>query len=67
MNDFQARRLNMRVRRNSGELEFIHTNDATGIVMSRIPPAIIENYQTEDGDVVIPEVLRKYMGDKERI
>ena len=67
MNDFQARRLNMRVRRNSGELEFIHTNDATGIVMSRIPPAIIENYQTEDGDVVIPEVLRPYMGGKEKI
>lgn len=67
MNDFQARRLNMRVRRSNGELEFLHTNDATGIVMSRIPPAIIENYQTEDGDVVVPEVLRPYMGGREKI
>lgn len=67
MNDFQARRLNMRVRRDSGEVQFLHTNDATGIVMSRIPPAIMENYQTEDGDVVIPEVLRPYMGGRQKI
>jgi seryl-tRNA synthetase len=67
MNDFQSRRLNMRVRRTSGELELMHTNDATGIVMSRIPPAILENFQTEEGDVVIPEVLRQYMGGKELI
>ncbi|MDQ5913947.1 MAG: seryl-tRNA synthetase [Patescibacteria group bacterium] len=67
MNDFQSRRLNMRVRRTSGELELMHTNDATGIVMSRIPPAILENYQTESGDVVIPEVLRPYMGGRDKI
>jgi seryl-tRNA synthetase len=67
MNDFQARRLNMRVRRKNGELEFLHTNDATGIVMSRIPPAILENYQTEEGDVVVPEVLRPYLGGRKLI
>lgn len=67
MNDFQARRLNMRVRRDSGDLEFLYTNDATGLVMSRIPPAILENFQTEEGDVIIPEVLRPYMGGRERI
>ncbi len=67
MNDFQARRLNMRVRRKNGDLELMHTNDATGIVMSRIPPAILENYQTENGDVVVPEVLRPYLGGRELI
>lgn len=67
MNDFQARRLNMRVRKNDGSVEFMHTNDATAIVMSRIPPAILENYQTEDGDVVVPEVLRSYLGGRELI
>ena len=67
MNDFQARRLNMRVKNKEGRLSLMHTNDATAIVMSRIPPAIIENYQTEDGDVVIPEVLKGYMGGREII
>ncbi len=67
MNDFQARRLNMRVRREGGDLEFLHTNDATGVVMSRIPAAILENFQTEDGDVVVPEVLSPYMGGREKI
>ncbi len=67
MNDFQARRLNMRVRRKDGSLSLIHTNDATGVVMSRIPPAIIENYQTEEGDVVVPEVLRPYLGGRDKI
>jgi seryl-tRNA synthetase len=67
MNDFQTRRLNTRVKRSNGDLELVHTNDATCIVMSRIPPAIIENYQTEDGNVVVPEVLRPYMAGREKI
>jgi seryl-tRNA synthetase len=67
MNDFQTRRLKTRVRRESGGLELAHTNDATAIVMSRIPPAILENYQTAEGDVIIPEVLRPYMGGREKI
>jgi seryl-tRNA synthetase len=67
MTDYQARRLQTRVRRSSGIVEYIHTNDATAFALSRTPIAIIENFQTADGDVVIPEVLRPYMGNQERI
>ena len=67
MTDYQARRLKTRVRRENGELELIHTNDATALPLSRGPIAIIENFQTVDGDVVVPEVLRPYMGGKEII
>ncbi len=67
MTDFQARRLNTRVRRESGEIEFAHTNDATAFAMSRTPIAILENYQEEDGSVVVPKVLRPYMGGMEKI
>jgi seryl-tRNA synthetase len=49
------------------KIELICTNDATALPLSRGPIAIIENYQTADGDVVIPEVLRPYMGGRERI
>jgi seryl-tRNA synthetase len=66
MTDYQARRLKTRVRRGEG-VELIHTNDATALPLSRGPIAIIENYQTAEGDVVIPEVLRPYMGGTERI
>ncbi len=67
MTDYQARRLKTRVRREDGSIELIHTNDATALPLSRGPIAVIENYQTTEGDVVIPEVLRPYMGGKERI
>lgn len=67
MTDYQARRLKTRVRRENGELELIHTNDATALPLSRGPIAIIENFQTEAGDVVVPEVLRPYLGGKEII
>jgi seryl-tRNA synthetase len=66
MRDFQTRRLNTRVKLNDGRLELAATNDATAF-SQRPLIAIIENYQTEDGDVVIPEVLRPYMGGKEKI
>ncbi len=62
MTDFQARRLNIRVKRTSGKNELAHMNDATAIAMSRTPIAIMENYQTEDGHIKIPEVLQKYTG-----
>lgn len=62
--DFQARRLKTRFKNNDGEIGFIHTNDATAFALSRAPIAIIENYQQEDGSVMVPEVLRPYMGDK---
>lgn len=66
MTNYQARRLKTRVKRNSGN-DFVHTNDATALVLSRIPVAIMENYQTADGDVIVPKVLRKYMDDVNKI
>lgn len=67
MQGFQARRLNTRVKRADGKIEHVHMNDATAIAMGRIMIAIIENYQQSDGSILIPEVLRDYMGGKERI
>lgn len=61
MTDYQARRLKTRVRRNDGTIELVHTNDATAFALSRTPIAIIENYQTADGNMTIPEVLKPYM------
>jgi seryl-tRNA synthetase len=66
MGGFQARRLNTKVKRADGT-EPIHMNDATAIAMGRTIIAIIENYQNEDGTITIPEVLRSYMGGKEKI
>lgn len=62
MSDYQARRLQTRVRRESGELELIHTNDATAFACGRAMVAILENFQKEDGSVVIPEVLVPFLG-----
>lgn len=64
MTDYQARRLNTRVRRTDGSLEFIHTNDATAFACGRTMVAIIENYQNEDMSVDIPAALRPYMGGR---
>lgn len=59
--DFQARRLNTKVRMGDGHLEYVHMNDAT--VFSQRPLiAILENYQRADGSVVVPEVLRPFVG-----
>lgn len=61
--DFQARRMNARFRRESGaKPEFVHTLNGSGVALPRTVIAIIENYQQPDGTVVIPEVLRPYMG-----
>lgn len=62
MTDYQARRLKMRVKRADGRVELVHTNDATAFALSRTPIAIIENYQTADGRVRIPDVLQPFMG-----
>ena len=62
MGEYQARRLGVRVRRDSGEKEFVHMNDATVFALGRILIAIIENNQQPDGTVLVPEVLRPYMG-----
>lgn len=61
MSDFQARRLGIKVKTNQGT-EFVHMNDATAIALSRTPVAIIENYQQSDGSILVPEVLRPYVG-----
>jgi seryl-tRNA synthetase len=66
MTDYQARRLNTRVRTHEG-LELIHTNDATAFALGRAMVAIIENYQTAEGDVVIPEVLRPYLAGRTQL
>ncbi|KKR51823.1 MAG: Serine-tRNA ligase [Parcubacteria group bacterium GW2011_GWE1_40_20] len=64
--DYQARNLNIKFRRDIGETEYVHMLNGTAIVMSRVPLAILENFQQEDGSVKIPEVLQKWMG-KEKI
>ena len=65
--DFQARRANIRFRRGGGKPEFIHTLNGSGLAVGRTTAAILENFQQEDGSVVVPEVLRKYMGGVEVI
>jgi len=59
--DFQARRLNIRYRNDEGKTEFVHILNGTATSMRPLA-AIIENYQQEDGSIVVPEVLRPYMG-----
>ena len=66
--DFQARRANIRYRpRNKKGTEFVHTLNGSGLAIGRTVVAILENYQREDGSVVIPEALRPYMGGIETI
>jgi seryl-tRNA synthetase len=65
--NFQARRLNTKVKRADGKTELVHMNDATICAMGRTMIAILENYQQKDGSIKIPEVLKKYMGGKEFI
>lgn len=60
--DFQARRLNIRVRRRQGGTEFVHTLNGTAVACPRAIIAILENYQEADGSVRVPEVLVPYMG-----
>ena len=67
MTDYQSRRLQTRVRRDGGELELVHTNDATAFALGRIMIAIIENYQNPDMTVRVPKVLQKYLDGKETI
>ncbi|MCI5824810.1 MAG: serine--tRNA ligase [Candidatus Gastranaerophilales bacterium] len=61
--DFQARRANIRYRdKKTGKLNFVHTLNGSGVAVGRTVAAILENYQQEDGSVIIPDVLRKYTG-----
>ena len=61
MTDYQARRLNTKVKRTSGQTELVHMNDGTAFA-GRTMIAILENYQRADGSVVVPEVLRPFVG-----
>ena len=64
--DYQSRRLNIKYRQKDGDAEFVHTLNGTAIVSSRFPIAIIENFQTKEGTIKIPQALQKYMnGSKE--
>lgn len=66
--DFQARRAGIRYRLAPGEkAEFVHTLNGSGLAVGRTLAAILENYQQPDGTVVIPEILRPYMGGRKRI
>jgi seryl-tRNA synthetase len=67
MTSFQSRRLNTRYKNSEGKLEFVHMNDATLFAIGRTLIAIIENYQQEDGTVLVPDVLKQYMGGTEII
>ncbi|MDQ3123807.1 MAG: serine--tRNA ligase [bacterium] len=64
MTDYQARRLKIKLKEGD-QTEFVHTNDATALALGRGMVGIIENYQTIDGRVIVPEVLRDYMGGKD--
>jgi seryl-tRNA synthetase len=67
--DYQARRLNIKYREKEGAPPkgFVHTLNSTAIATGRTIVAILENYQQEDGSVVVPKVLRRYMGGIEKI
>ncbi len=66
MTDYQARRLKTRLKREDGTVELVHTNDATAL-SQRPMIAIMENYQTADGRIMIPDALQPYMGGKTHI
>ncbi|MDD4351472.1 MAG: serine--tRNA ligase [Candidatus Gracilibacteria bacterium] len=65
--DYQARRANLKYRDKDGKIHFCHTLNNTVIASPRILIPILENYQQADGSVIVPEVLRPYMGGMERI
>jgi seryl-tRNA synthetase len=65
--DYQARRLNIRYKNSNGEIQFVHTLNGTLAAMSRIPIAIIENFQSQNGSVELPESLQAYLGGQTEI
>jgi seryl-tRNA synthetase len=65
--DFQARNLNIRVRRKDGTVEVLHTLNGTAVSLARTMVAVIENYATKDGKLKIPEVLKPYLNNKEEL
>ena len=67
MTDYQARDLKIRVRRGNGTVQLVHTNDATAFALGRIIIAIMENFQTATGKIIVPEVLRPFMAGQTEI
>jgi seryl-tRNA synthetase len=67
MEAFQARRMQARFRNAQGKPELVHTLNGSGLAVGRTLVAVLENYQQADGSVIIPEVLRPYMGGLERL
>ena len=65
--DYQARRLNIRYLDDDGKKKFVHTLNSTSLAIQRALIAIMENYQTKDGKIKIPDVLKKYIGDIDEI
>lgn len=65
--DFQARNLNIRVRRKDGTVEVLHTLNGTAVSLARSLVVILESYQNEDGTLTIPEALRSYLGGRETL
>ncbi len=65
--DFQARRMQARLRRKDGSIELVHTLNGSGLAVGRTLVAVMENYQNEDGSITVPEVLRPYLGGLEVI
>ena len=63
--DFQARRADIRFKPKGGKSTYCHTLNGSGLATSRIFPAMVEQNQRADGSVVVPEVLRKYLGGLE--
>lgn len=65
--DFQARNLNIRVRRASGEVEPVHTLNGTAVSLARSLVAVIEHYQNSDGTLRVPDVLQPYLGGRDKL
>ena len=65
--DFQARAVNVRVRRKDGSIEFVHTLNGTAIPLARALVVTLENYATSDGKLKVPKVLQPYLGGREEL
>lgn len=65
--DFQARGLNIRIRRSNGELDSVHTLNGTAVSLARGLITLLEHYQNADGTLTVPEVLRPYLGGREKL
>ena len=59
--DYQARRMNIKYRKEDGSTALVHTLNGSGLAVGRTTAAIMENYQNADGSITVPEVLRPYM------